>query len=108
MNDQLLIAAIAWFYLATNSVRVLTYLPQIVAVWRCHDGARSISLLTWGSWVVSHITATLYGVLVVHDTFFVLVSLVNLAGCGAVMAIAAHRRGLLRAGEPATSGKTPS
>ena len=62
--DEPVAAAIGWFYLATNSARVLTYVPQIVAVWRCTDGARAISLLTWGSWMIANVTAVAYGVLV--------------------------------------------
>ena len=90
------IALTGWLYLLTNAVRVLTYLPQIVVVWRCKDGARSVSLLTWGSWALSNVTATAYGALVVQDTFFVAISLVNLAGCSAVALIAARRRGQWR------------
>jgi uncharacterized protein with PQ loop repeat len=93
--------AIAWFYLATNSARLITYVPQIIAVWRCRDGARSISLLTWGSWTVSHFAAILYGIVVVPDLFFVCVSLVNLLSCAVVTAIAAQRRCQLRRRSPA-------
>ncbi|MFT3811837.1 MAG: hypothetical protein QM740_00490 [Acidovorax sp.] len=85
-------AVIAWGYLLTNAVRVFTYLPQIVVVWRCHDGAQAVSLVTWGSWVVANGMAVLYGTLVVSDLFFLLISLVNLAGCGLVACIAARRR----------------
>ena len=90
-NDPMAMA-IGWFYLVTNSVRILTYLPQIIAVWRCRDGARAISLLTWGSWSISNVAAVLYGMLVVHDAFFVAISTINLIGCGAVTVIAARRR----------------
>ncbi|MBS0428869.1 MAG: hypothetical protein JSR41_16440 [Proteobacteria bacterium] len=83
---------IAWAYLLTNAVRVFTYIPQILAVWKCRDGARSVSLLTWGSWVLSHVAATAYGVLVVKDALFLLITLINFAGCGLVAAIAARRR----------------
>ncbi len=85
-------AAIGWFYLVTNVARIFTYLPQIVAVWRSTDGAQAISLFTWSSWLVSHCAAILYGTLVVHDLFFVLIVLVNLFGCGAVTLIALQRR----------------
>lgn len=83
---------IAWAYLTTNAARLLTYMPQIVAVWRCRDGARSLSLLTWGSWVVSHTTAVMYGAVVTADHFLVVVSLINLACCLAVTVIASRRR----------------
>lgn len=89
-NDWL--GAIAWLYLVTNATRLVTYLPQIVVVWRCTDGARSVSVLTWGSWVLSQGTAMIYGALVLCDLPFVLISLINFVGCACVTAIALHRR----------------
>lgn len=84
---------IAWLYLATNSARAITYVPQIIAVWRCNDGARAISLLTWWSWVIAQVTSTLYGALVIHDGFFVGISILNVVCCSLVALIAARRRG---------------
>ncbi|MDB5829070.1 MAG: hypothetical protein JWQ73_3290 [Variovorax sp.] len=81
-------------YVVTNAARVFTYIPRIVVVWRSHDGAQSLSLLTWSSWVIANLTATAYGSLVMHDVFFTLVSLVNLVCCGTVTGIGARRRGL--------------
>ncbi len=85
-------AAIGWFYLATNAMRVFTYLPQIVAVWRSTDGARAVSLFTWGSWLVCNGSAILYGAVVVHDLFFVLIASVNFCGCTCVTLITLQRR----------------
>ncbi|MBS0293655.1 MAG: hypothetical protein JSS01_14190 [Proteobacteria bacterium] len=85
-------ATIGWFYLATNAARVFAYLPQITAIWRCHDGAQAISLLTWGMWTVSHVAALLYGALLMHDLYFVTISTVNLTGCGLIAALATWRR----------------
>lgn len=90
--DNAWLAAIAWLYLLTNATRLVTYLPQIVVVWRCTDGARSVSVMTWGSWVLSQATAILYGTLVLRDVPFVLISLVNFVGCGCVTALALRRR----------------
>jgi hypothetical protein len=90
--DDAMLNAVAWLYLLTNATRVVTYVPQIVVVWRCADGALSVSLLTWGSWVLSQLTALFYGVLVVHDWPFVLISLINLLGCACVTGIAMRRR----------------
>ncbi|KWT72502.1 MULTISPECIES: hypothetical protein [unclassified Variovorax] len=91
-QPDLWLAAIGWAYLVTNACRVLTYVPQILVVWRCNDGARSISLMTWGSWSVSHLTAVLYSAVVVADGFLVAVSLINLAGRGVVSVLAYRRR----------------
>lgn len=90
--DGAWLSLIGWLYLLTNATRVFTYIPQIVVVWRCTDGARSISLFTWMSWVLSNLTATVYGVLAVRDVLFVAISLINLTGCGLVVLIAARRR----------------
>lgn len=91
-GTALLTAAIGWIYFFTNGARVFTYLPQILAVWRCNDGARAISLLTWSSWVVSHLAAILYAALVIHDGFFMSVSAINFLCCLTVVAIAWHKR----------------
>ena len=96
LHDSALLSTIAWGYLLVNATRVLTYVPQVMAVWRCTDGARSVSLLTWGSWTLSHVMAVLYGLLVVVDGFFVAISLVNLVGCAAIAGIAMRRRGQWR------------
>lgn len=92
LADSTLLSAIGFIYLLTNLVRVFTYLPQIVVVWRCTDGARSVSLLTWTSWVLSNVSAVLYGLLVVRDQPFVLIATINLIGCAAVTGVAMRRR----------------
>jgi hypothetical protein len=51
-----------------------------------------VSVLTWGSWVLSQATAMLYGALVLRDLPFVLISLINFLGCGCVTVIALRRR----------------
>ncbi|MFT4193584.1 MAG: hypothetical protein QM614_02955, partial [Ottowia sp.] len=111
LADAPLLAAVAWLYLVINSTRVVTYVPQIVAAWRCTDGARAISLLTWGSWTVSHLSGLAYGALVLHDTFFVAITAVNLLGCASVTAIVSMHRWRLRAsagGAPGSGGSTLS
>lgn len=83
---------VAWAYLLANGARIVAYLPQIRAVWRCRDGAASISLLSWSTWTLSHVAALLYALLVLRDLPFLLVTSLNLAGCGAVTWIALRRR----------------
>ena len=84
--------AIAWLYIVTNAARVFTYAPQLIVVWRSEDGARDISLLTWGSWVVANATAVAYGMLVVQDLFFTLIAMLNMVCCAAIACIALQRR----------------
>lgn len=92
MDQDLALAWIGWLYVVVNTGRVLSYLPQIAAVWRCRDGACSISLLTWSYWCVSHLTAALYAGMVVDDWKLLAVSAGNLACCAAVVVLAASRR----------------
>lgn len=101
--DDALLSMVTWLYLVTNAARVFSFLPQIHAVWRCTDGAHAISLLTWGSWVLSHVSALWYGVLVMHDLPFVVIALINLSGCSAVMAITMRRRAQWRQAGRATA-----
>ena len=98
--------AIAGFYLVTNATRVFSYLPQIVAVWRCRDGAFAISILTWGLWTISHVASLLYGALVMHDLYFVGITTINLVGCSVVTALAVWRRAEFRRAQ-AQRGETP-
>lgn len=83
---------LTWLYLLTNAARVVTYLPQIHAVRTSTDGARAISLLTWGSWTVSHVAALAYALAVVNDVALAVISGINLAGCGIITAVALQRR----------------
>ncbi|MDN8618871.1 hypothetical protein [Variovorax ginsengisoli] len=83
----------------TNAARIFTYVPQLRAVWRSADGARDISLLTWGSWVVANATAVAYGAFVAGDLFFTLIATLNLVCCAAVTLVAARRRRAFQAAE---------
>ena len=85
-------STIASLYILTNAARVFTYVPQFMAVWRSKDGARDISLFTWGSWVVANATAVAYGAVVIHDLFFTLVAVLNLVCCAAVTVVGVQRR----------------
>lgn len=86
-------AGLSWLYVSANLARVVSYLPQMVAIWRCRDGARAISLATWCYWAFSHMTAVLYGALTLHDLGFTSVSAMNLLCCGTVIVLTGHRRG---------------
>jgi hypothetical protein len=86
------LSAVVWLYLLTNAARIFTYMPQIYAVWRDSQGAQTLSLLTWGSWSLSHVCALAYALLVAKDLPLGLISTMNLVGCGLVTAIAVRRR----------------
>lgn len=110
MSDADALWWIGWTYVTVNTGRVLSYLPQIAAVWKSSDGAPSISLLTWSYWSFSHLTAALYGGVVVADWKLLAVSLGNLACCGAVVLLVVHQRSgwRRRAGCATPAVSTPS
>ncbi len=58
---------LSWVFLVANSGRILAYLPQMIAAWRCPIGARSVSVSTWSYFAFAHLTALLYAVYVLRD-----------------------------------------
>jgi len=86
------VAWVAWLYVVTNSLRVFFYAPQIRAVWKADDGARAVSIATWGFWTFANLTAMLYGWFVIHDSAFGAIFSGNLACTAAVTLIAVRKR----------------
>ena len=92
MGSEQVLWLVGWAYVLANTGRVASYMPQIFALWRCRDGARSMSLLTWAYWAVSHLTAVMYAGLVIHDGKLLAVSSGNLACCTMVVVLIVLRR----------------
>jgi len=88
--------AIGWFYAATSLSRVLAYAPQVWLVWRCMDGARSVSMITWITSAASHFAATAYGVLVIDDICFTAIGVGNFVGSAAIVWAAWVQRATIR------------
>jgi hypothetical protein len=105
---SLTVSAITWTYLAANSARGAFYLPQIRIILKCSDGARSVSLLSWSIFALSHASALVYAVFCAHDWSLALMSAVNVSGSGLIAILTAWKRasgsqgGLRRATAPAT------
>ena len=79
-------------FTATNSVRVLAYLPQIRSVARDQNGASAISLITWGMFALSHLSTMAYGYLVVADAKMAAIFGANTICCAAIVALTIHKR----------------
>lgn len=71
---------------------VASYLPQVRVVWADRSGARAVSLLAWGFWVMTSAVSSLYAWLVVGDSAFTGVSLGTFLGSSAVLGTAIWRR----------------
>jgi predicted MFS family arabinose efflux permease len=85
-------AWIATAFSAVNSIRVLFYLPQIVAVARSTDGARDIALSTWGMWALTNGLGAAYGALVVHDHLLAMSFALSLLACMATILLTVVQR----------------
>lgn len=83
---------VAWVFVVANGGRVLAYLPQVVAAWKCPFGANSVSRMTWGYFAFAHCTGVLYALVVIHDLKMALVFLSNLIVCVLLVGIVTWKK----------------
>lgn len=87
-----LVDAITWLYGASGVAILASYAPQVRLAWRSRQGAKDVSLATWGFWCCTALVSVLYATVVVKDRGFALMATGNMVGCIAVTAITAWRR----------------
>lgn len=87
MIEPILIGA----YAVTNSLRIVGYLPQIVAVLRASDRAEAVSLATWAFWTVANMTTTAYSAVILRDYLTMAVFSGNSVCCAVVVSIVAWK-----------------
>jgi hypothetical protein len=86
------------FYLFSffNSLRIFSYLPQIVTVMRDTQGATAISYSTWALWTAANASTALYATVCLHDAALAQVNALNAAFCAVVIGLTAFKRRQLR------------
>lgn len=82
------IALFAFF----NAVRVIAYLPQIIALLRVNDGAPAVSCTTWVLFTASHISTVSYALLALADWRMALIFGVNAVCCLAIVSLVIIKR----------------
>jgi len=92
MSNELVLLGITGIYTVCNTLRLLSYLPQIVAVARENSGAHAISLMSWWFWMVSHAATAVYCATVVKDPLLAAMMWGNTVGCVAVVALTMMKR----------------
>lgn len=88
----LLTKIVVFLYFTFNTVRVFSYVPQIIAVAKETSPAQAISLLTWSFWSMANLTTALYATVVLPDTLLAAMSYGNTLGCTIVVFIVCYKR----------------
>jgi uncharacterized protein with PQ loop repeat len=83
---------IAWAFFIANGGRILAYIPQLVAAWKCENGAKSVSRMTWSYFAFAHLTGILYGQLVIHNSQMALVFTGNFLVCCLLVGIVSWKK----------------
>jgi hypothetical protein len=84
--------AISFAFGLFNLLRLISYIPQIVAVARDHQGARAISLTCWTVWIGANATTALYSWVKLADFALASVSAFNTMCCLLVVFVAGYKR----------------
>jgi hypothetical protein len=83
---------VSWIFFATNTARVLAYLPQLRSAWHCENGAASVNRLTWGYFSLAHLSGALYSFVVTADVGMALIFLGNFVACFGLVAVITWKR----------------
>jgi hypothetical protein len=75
-----------------NALRIVSYLPQILRLARDQYGASAISTSTWSLWACANLSTGAYASVNLEDAWLAVVSLVNTAGCLAVILLTLWKR----------------
>lgn len=92
MQTDVALQCITAVYAVCNSLRVLSYVPQLIAVAREASGAHAISIASWAFWMVSHAVTAVYGAAVLNDPLLAWMMWGNAGGCLAIAALTAAKR----------------
>lgn len=79
-------------FTACNSVRVVAYVPQIFKAAIDKNGASSISLMTWGLFLLAHVSTVAYAIINRSDWGLAACFAINAVCCVAILAIAYWKR----------------
>lgn len=85
-------ALVTTIYAGCSAVRILFYVPQMLAVARERSAAHAVSIVSWTFWSISHAATAVYALVVTHDALLGAMMWCNTAGCGAIVALTAMKR----------------
>lgn len=85
---ELVIVAFA----ATNGLRIIAYVPQIMRLARDESGAAAVSSCTWVLFLMSNLSTAAYSSVVVDEPWMTAVFVINAVFCAAIVALIALSR----------------
>ncbi|MDX2201481.1 MAG: hypothetical protein NW223_01910 [Hyphomicrobiaceae bacterium] len=86
--SDLTLAAFLFF----GSVRILSYVPQIIRVAQDHSGASAISYTTWSTWTLANLATASYAAVNLQDPYLAGVSCIYAACCALVLSMTVVKR----------------
>lgn len=92
MHGDVALQSITAVYAVCNALRLLSYVPQIVAVARENSGAHAISIASWLFWMLSHAVTAVYGNTVLNDLLLASMMWGNAAGCLGIVVLTVAKR----------------
>lgn len=69
-------------FTAFNAVRIFSYVPQMLKIWRDRHGSEVVSLMTWVLFGLSHLSTVMYAIIVPGDYYMAAVFACNAVCCG--------------------------
>jgi uncharacterized protein with PQ loop repeat len=74
-------------FTAFNAVRIVSYVPQMLKIWRDRHGSEAVSLMTWVLFGLSHLSTVMYAIAVPGDYYMAAVFACNAVCCGFIVGL---------------------
>ena len=72
-------------FAATNGLRIIAYVPQIMRLARDESGATAVSSSTWVLFLISNLSTAAYASVVIGEPWMTLIFAVNAVFCAAIV-----------------------
>lgn len=79
-------------FTVSNALQIVSYVPQIMSVWRDRNGAAVIAYSTWAIWLAGSAATTAYALVNSWDPWLAVVNAVHTLCCLAVIGLTAWKR----------------
>jgi hypothetical protein len=79
-------------FTALNAVRVVSYIPQMLKIFRDRHGSEAVSITTWMLFGLSHLSTVMYAIAVPGDYYMAAVFSANAICCGFIVLLTRRSR----------------